>query len=252
MRRTVLKFLASTPFLLTACGPRAPTPPDYVVGPKGPPSPEAAGRRARSEAVLKAEGVPLNTTNLPVLPMEHETRRRSVAEVAARTLALLAVAVKGAGLEQVIVDKIVRVYALSADFSPQEAAFIADPAPSPADQAKFGWRYEAAWALLWALSYVETLEKPTHPCHAATAERFLKTVSRAAFIAGAHLRPQSEILDQADLIYRYDWAVTHARAKHLPTPAGLNTDVVPERHQALNWLYGYADDAAWDDVTTDT
>lgn len=71
------------------------------------------------------------------------------------------------------------------------------------------------------------------------------------FIANAHLRQLSEILDQTDFIYRYDWATVNARIKKLTAPAGLDAGVVMERHRALNWLIGYMNQD-WDNVTTDT
>jgi hypothetical protein len=45
--------------------------------------------------------------------------------------------------------------------------------------------------------------------------------------------------------------VVDARVNGRATPAGLDADVIMERHHALNWLIGYMDQA-WDDVTTDT
>lgn len=67
----------------------------------------------------------------------------------------------------------------------------------------------------------------------------------------ARLRPQADILDACDLIYRYHWAVVDARLKNAPAPAGLDSGVVYERHYALNWLVGYMDQD-WDDISTDT
>ena len=71
------------------------------------------------------------------------------------------------------------------------------------------------------------------------------------FIEDAELRPIADILDQADLIYRYHWAVRDARIKGRQAPAALDHDVTEERHYALNWLIGYHAQA-WDDVSTDT
>jgi hypothetical protein len=67
----------------------------------------------------------------------------------------------------------------------------------------------------------------------------------------ADLRPQSELLSAADLIYRYHWAVVDARLKGQEPPAGLEGAVVYERHYALNWLIGYSG-PDWDDISTDT
>jgi hypothetical protein len=79
----------------------------------------------------------------------------------------------------------------------------------------------------------------------------MKERSTAQFIAEAKLRPFAQVLDQADLIYRYHWAVVDARIKNKPSPAGLEPGVVQERHHALNWLLGYMHQD-WDEVSTDT
>jgi len=211
---------------------------------------EARKRKERSEAVLRAEGVPINP-HLPVIEIEAESRRRTREEIAVRALALLVVAVKGEGLEQEIVEEIVTAYGLAPSLTPNERAFVQNRSPSKHDRAQFSWRYEAAWTLLWALGYVETLGKPAVICDVVRAVRLMKVRTRQQFIDQARLRPMSEILDQADLIYRYDWAVVDARLKGQPPPAQLDPGVTMERHYALNWLIGYQDQD-WDDISTDT
>ncbi|MDR0379511.1 MAG: DUF4272 domain-containing protein [Candidatus Accumulibacter sp.] len=61
---------------------------------------------------------------------------------------------------------------------------------------------------------------------------------------------RNEILDEADIVYRYDWACIDAMLKKEPAPAGLDGEVVQERRRMLNWLINY-ETAAWDDVRTD-
>jgi len=164
---------------------------------------------------------------------------------------LLVVAVKGEGLEQSEVTKIVTKYNLEKHFSPKELAFIRNPSPSKPDRTQFTWRYEAAWVLLWSLGYVEKLDKPAAICDVQRAVGFIVDRSVSQFFLDAKLRSQAEILDQADLIYRYHWAVVDARIKNQTIPAGLDPGVTMERHYALNWLVGYMDQE-WDDITTDT
>lgn len=210
----------------------------------------AIERKARSVARLKAEGVPV-VGHLPAIEDVQAVRRRTQDEIAWRAMALLVVAVKGEGLEQPIVEKIVKDYGLDEHFTPDEAAFIRHPAPSEHDRIQFAWRYEAAWTLLWALGYVEELGKPTAICDVPRAVGFLHERTSGQFIAESKLRPIDDILDEADLIYRYHWAVVDARINGKPTPASLEPGVTMERHHALNWLIGYMDQE-WDEISTDT
>jgi Domain of unknown function (DUF4272) len=188
---------------------------------------------------------------LPVIETEAEARKRTKVEVAYRALALLAVAVKGEGLEQEMVERIKRDYGLASHLTPKEAAFVRDKNPSQHDRIQFSWRYEAAWVLLWALGYVEDLKPPSVICDVPRAVSIMKERSAEQFIADARLRPLAQILDEADLIYRYNWAVVDARVNGDPAPSGLDPGVVQERHHALNWLIGYMEQE-WDDVSTDT
>lgn len=213
-------------------------------------SQEALQRKARSEARLESESVPLNR-HLPFIDTESEVSGHTQEEVALRALCLLLVAVKGEGLEQEIVERIVEDYELGPHFTPKERAFVANADASEHDRIQFCWRYEAAWVLLWALGYVESLGKPTHICDVGYAVEQMKERSTETFIAESRLRSMAEILDEADLIYRYHWAVVDARLKQQPAPAELEPGVTMERHYALNWLVGYMDQA-WDDISTDT
>jgi len=182
-------------------------------------------------------------------PADVRIRGRTVEEVAARTLALLVIAVKAEGLEQRIVDRVIKEYGLKGDFTPKELAFLQERAPSQQDCVQFTWRYEAAWVLLWALGYVAELGKPTGTCDVPRAVTFMRERTRAQFIAEAHLRPLAEILDQAVLVYRYQWSIVEARVRGQPPPTGLEPGVTLERYHALNWLVGYPDQA-WDEVST--
>lgn len=211
---------------------------------------EALDRKKRSEALLRSENVPVNE-HLPYIESEKEAKTRTKEEIAYRAMSLLVVAAKGEGLEQSMVDTIVKDYGLEKHFSPAEQKFLSNKSPSENDRTQFTWRYEAAWVLLWSLGYVEQLTKPSSVCDVPQAVSFMKDRTAAEFIAQSKLRPMSEILDEADRIYRYHWAVVDARLKKATAPAGLNPDVTQERHYALNWLIGYMDQE-WDDVSTDT
>jgi hypothetical protein len=213
-------------------------------------STEAVQRKERSEGVLVAEAVPVNKY-LPVIETENEAMRRTKEQIAYRAMALLVVALKGEGLDQPTLNKIIKDYSLGAHFTPNERAFVNNKAPLQHDKVQFTWRYESAWTLLWALGYVESLEKPVAICDVPKAVKLMHERSSEQFIAAAKLRTLSEILDQADRIYRYHWAVVDARVNGKKSPSGLEPGVVLERHYALNWLIGYMKQE-WDDISTDT
>jgi len=211
---------------------------------------EAQARKERSIAILTAEKVP-HIEHLPVIETEAESTRRTTEEVATRAMALCIVAAKGEGLDQLIIDQLVEEYELASAFTPKEKEFIAEPDPTEHDRIQFTWRYECYWVMLWALGFVDKLERPDKICDVKLAVSFLREKGREGFLKEAKLRPQSEILDAADLIYRYHWAVVDARINNREAPAGLDGGVVMERHYALNWLIGY-EDQEWDDISTDT
>ena len=214
-------------------------------------SPISLERKRRSEAILQIEGVPF-IAHLPVIEDEETTQIRPLEEVAWRAMALNVVAVRGEGLEQGRVLEIIEQYNLEPALTPKEREFILNDEPSEHDRVQFVWRYECYWVLLWALSYVEELGRPDQICDVPRAVRVMVDRTAEEFIRGGKLRGASEILDATDLIYRYGWACVDARLMGRPAPAGLDAGVVMERHHALNWLVGYADNAEWDEVSTDT
>jgi hypothetical protein len=211
---------------------------------------ESIARKERSEAILAAEGVPF-IENLPYLERVAEARIRGLEETAYRTLCLIVAAAKGETGDQAMIDSMAREWGLAGRFTPKEQVFIEDPSPTEHDRIQFSWRYEAAWALAWALSFIPDLGRPDHIADVPALVGLAVDRGTERFLADARLRSTSEILDAADLIYRYDWAVVDARVNGRATPGGLDPGVVLERHHALNWLICYLDQA-WDDVSTDT
>jgi hypothetical protein len=222
-----------------------PLPPEFQT-----PTAEQLARKARSEALLRAANVAVSSS-LPVIAGKSDAAIRNKDEVVDRAIALLVVAVKGEGLEQPIVDKIRSQYGADAFFSPKEKAFVLDLAPSARARSEFGWKYECLGVLHWALGFVDALGPPSTIVDAGQMVKLVKDRGVAAYRDGAHLRLPASILDEADLIYRYDWACVDARVNGKAAPTGVNCDVVIERHRAMNWLYGYQGQA-WDNVSTDT
>ena len=213
-------------------------------------SAEAIDRKLRSEGILRAEGVPF-FAQLPAIESAAEALKRAKEEVALRALCVLFVAAKGEGLPEELVERLLESYDLRPHLTPKELAFVLDKSPSQHDRIQFTWRHEAAWTLLWALGFVAQLDKPAQICDVSFAASTMAERTTSQFIEDSELRPIADILDQADLIYRYHWAVRNARMKGQEIPAALDPGVTKERHYALNWLIGY-NGQAWDHVTTDT
>jgi hypothetical protein len=214
-------------------------------------TPAQTARKLRSQSILKAEGVPFIDW-LPAVEDVADYRPRSTEEIAARAYALTLVAYKATTNDH---EGANRAYAAVKDrvaLSPSEADFLRDPAPSNQDRVHFSWQSEAALPLFWMLGYVDALARPEVQNDPDPMVRLISGQSFDALIAGARLRPQADMLDVLDLTYRYHWAAVDARINERDAPAGLNPDILMERHKALNWLVRYNADASWDDVTTDT
>ncbi len=209
---------------------------------------EATARRARSEARLVSETVPVNP-HLPFIDMESRSAIRSPRQVGERVLALTLMAALAEGLERERFDEIVEEQGAHDFFSPLERHYLELNAPSDQERSQLVWRYEAAYVLLWALGKLPgELGRPDKCCAAAEVVDLVRSITD---FASLELRPHAELLDEADLIYRYHWASRQASMSGIAPPAGLDHDVIMERDHALNWLVGYCN-LDWDDVTTDT
>ncbi len=213
------------------------------------PYPEKAlERKARSEAMLAARGIDV-PVSLPPLVCEGELALRSRDEVIERARALLLVALRAdsvASGEPLPVEALLSKMPLADDaLSPKEQALLAQENPSQQECAKFIWRYECLYLLEWALGLVDALPYPGAPADSASV------VATLIEMRGPQLRAAGDILDALDLHYRLHWHIRQSRLKKLGEAAGLDADVVMERHHALNWLVRFQH-APWDDVDTPT
>lgn len=211
---------------------------------------EAEARKAKSEAILRREGIQHNNWLPLIEPLAH-ARFRSGEETANRAIALLLAAVMGETGDYAIVQELMREWGAASHLTPAENEFIESRTPSQHDRAQFSWRYECVFVLNWALGFVEDVGRPDRQVDVASMATMMRELGPREYRARARLRDGAQILDLLDLTYRYHWAVVDARINGQQTPGGLDEGVVMERHYALNWLTRYADQE-WDDVSTDT
>lgn len=216
------------------------------------PTKQQKERRERSEKICAEHDVPVyqNKDSLYVDSDEHVTLR-SVNKIAERTLALCFLGLKSEGLEQQHLNGFAEKYDLHYAFTPEELKYVCSSNPEQQQHVNANWRYESMHVLLWALGYIDQLVYPDQMCNVGDDVAFIFDKTKEEFIDNAMPRSKKEILDEADLILRLNWACVNARIKNEPAPGNLDGSVVYERHYALNWLTGYMNQE-WDSVSTDT
>jgi hypothetical protein len=209
-------------------------------------------RRARSEEYCISKEIPVykNPNSLFVDPEEKVTIRTQD-EVVDRALALCYIGLKSEGLEQKHLDQMDKDFSIMEKLTASEKDYATAEQPTDQQKTDANWRYESLHVLLWALGYIDSLSYPDQMCNVADDVKIIYELKEQNFRQKAKLRSKKEILDQADLILRINWACINARVANEPAPSGLNSSVVYERHYSLNWLISYMN-LEWDKVTTDT
>ena len=222
----------------------------------------AEARKARSIGILKREGIPY-IEHLPCIEPEGLARVRTREEIARRAACVFLTAIcswnileegdeEDYGDAAAFYGETARDWGVWEDLSREEQKLMAGTA-SPKGIRLATWRMEAFLVLAWALGMVPELGLPREQFQ-GELEQFFPDIRPDAFrqfSARAEKRPDGEILDQADLIYRIRWAADEARIHGRPSPAGIDDDVALERHTALNWLVGYGGED-WDHISLDT
>lgn len=213
---------------------------------------EAQKRKERSLEILRQRNVP-SIAHLPTIESVSTAKIRRPQEVARRAvvLSLVAAYAEPGSFSRDELNALLAERGVIDHLTPKEREFISMPNPTDSQRGQFTWRYEGVKTLLWALGHIDYLDYPGNICNVPETVRIIVQSDPSEFIENARLRDAREILDEADLIYRYDWACVNARVKKQPAPAGLYGGVVVERHHALNWLIGYGGQE-WDEVSTDT
>ena len=214
-------------------------------------------RKQESIARLIENSIPY-IEHLPVIESVDEACIRSAEEIAKRAITCLLTIQVACDINNNHYDLetkdffigLLNQYAVADQLTAKETAILNGQA-SPQDVINMMWKYESYWILLWALGIVDELK---YPDQVADCDFAIQAVSSCdsfeTFMQKTKLRDIEQILDEADLIYRYDWACVEARLKQQSTPASLNASVVLERHAALNWLIQY--DADWDQPDVNT
>lgn len=211
-------------------------------------TPAANERTQRSHEILKAEAVPY-IHHLRNLPDDEAISLRPAVEVLKRAIALSLIARRAEGESLAWYKEQLAAHRVEA--TEQEMIFAEMEEAEEYRTIMFSQRIEAAWLLLWSLGLVNILARPDDFCDAAALNELLDNHSLEQLLADSKMRSVTEIMDMLDLHFRYHWACTDAELYGRKAPAKLITDVVYQRHYALNWLTNYQGQA-WDEITADT
>lgn len=208
-------------------------------------------RKDATNKFLKQKGVP-TLKSLPFVDDYTVAHFRDSKEIASKTVVLfglLYVADNAKTPKEIITY--FQKYNLWDYVSPKEREYLEKSERTTKENNQISWRIECINVLLWSLGHFDKLPFPTTMCDFSNYKD-LPDLERdpTQWINKAKLRDTEEILNETDLIYRIDWAVTEASLNGKKIPAKINQDVVTERHYALNWLTMYAKE--WDNITTDT
>ena len=100
------------------------------------------------------------------------------------------------------------------------------------------WLYERVYVYMWCLGLVEK-PNPTKECNSEEMDKFFIGINNPEDLL-SKLNPKSkeEILEYADLIYRYNYACIESNLKKIPLTA-LNVGAVKEHKSALDYVLGF-------------
>lgn len=208
----------------------------------------AGERKAATMRSLQAQGIPFSADVLT--PLDDDTLQlRDRESIAWRTMVLRFIAEYAYTESANSIKLRIQHYRLKQHFTRVERRFIVRNSPEDERDA-MNWRFEAYYALLWVLGFVDAMDYPDIPQARRRIVQYVDERTAEQFLRDARLRPVGEILDVLDLTRHYHWAIVDAQQRNQPVPAGLNATVVYQRLYALNWVVRH-ENAAWDDITVD-
>ena len=220
-------------------------------------------RKEQSAAILQAHHIKIN----PLLPEIEETAvkapdvllRRALTALLTSQIAIDAAEGNDATGSALFFRGILRRFGLEQELTPDETRFfaLAEPNAEPIpqrDAVQITWRIEMCMPLFWACGLIPG--ELNYPDTVSDCSELIRKINACkdfdALMQLVSMRPDDEILDHADLIYRMDWACVDALLKQKPISGGLSYDIVAERHRGFNWMISAYDADNWDDVKAHT
>lgn len=196
-----------------------------------------------SLARLQKEGIRY-IEHLPSLFGTDEVRMRTTDEIVKRFLAAIFVTTMCFEIQNGTKEENMEWFAsMFEKFSIEENDFtekekhILYGNPTEQDIVNGIWKYEAEWVLFWALGLENDIGFPDTIAPTDRMLRFISSCNNFQDMReNTKIRDKEEILQMADLFYRYHWAATDYRVNGNEIGADLNGRVVVERRAGLWWL----------------
>ncbi len=221
-------------------------------------------RKQRTEQFLKKNGIAVNP-NLPEIEPEDIARIKSPEEIVRRAVtafitAQIAIDIcsgNGAAESVEFFTPIMERFGLMGELTDDEKIYF-DPSGceniSQDEAYQMQWRLEMCVSLFWACGFRKNMDFPSE---ITDITKLIKLIGSCGsfdeLMSHVKMRTASEILDNADAIFRMDWACVEARIRNDNSISGrLNHDVVVEQHKGFNWLRGAYDAEDWDSVKPHT
>lgn len=203
----------------------------------------ALERKQQTETFLQSLGIPVND-ELPAIEEENKVEVRSVQEITARIMILAylnCIAIQEE-LQPALLDYL-KTQGLWIKVSAQEKVLFEKPALTEEEKDLIASRAEAIWVLLWAINKVDRLTLPVKEVDVDMLFPLLPPFMEdpTEYITEASLRPVSDLLNEADFIFRLYWAMSKNPVE------GLNDRIAFERYFTITWITGTRKD--WDEVS---
>lgn len=206
----------------------------------------------RDETLERLRGLGIST--LPALPALEKRlvlrRADAVAHRANMHHMMYAIALRGPdslpGFRDIIWSR-----KLARHLTRRERAWLLAGVASPGDLVDLSWRKEAAKALLWMGSVVDTpdIEDWGECDFSRYFPRIPPQRDMEGYLREFELRPLGEIVRELDLAYCLHWCAIHVPAELAAAPRPLLRSVIVERRRALEWA---THRFAWENVPMDT
>ena len=197
--------------------------------------------------VLKEKSIPF-IEHMKAIPFNSCTNLRSKEEIVNRMLADYAIAtcalysLEGkANIITSVINQMNEKLNIKSALAPEDTNFL--NAMSEQKVSKQGlqdatWVFEECAMLMWTLGIIDK-PKSDKECNVGQLDEFFFNIkSYDELLSKCMLKTKEEILEQADLLFRYHWACreTRMQGKQLPQ---LNEMIVQEQRRALEWVLNW-------------